>query len=92
MRVRVSSLKAIGRAVAFAFVAAAIVLAAIHARSDRARHEAAPPQASGRDPLAPALARCQALGAAAEQDATCQATWAENRRRFFNDQPASEGR
>jgi conjugative transfer region protein TrbK len=91
MRVRVPSLKTIGRAAAFAFAAAAIVLAAIHVRSGPVRHDiAAPPP--GRDPLAPALARCQALGPAAEQDAECQATWAENRRRFFNDQPAAEGR
>ncbi|GGF50460.1 hypothetical protein GCM10011611_66150 [Aliidongia dinghuensis] len=91
MCVRVPSLKAIGRAAAFAFVAAAIVLAAIHVGSGPARHDTAPPP-SGRDPLAPALARCQALGPAAEQDADCQATWAENRRRFFDDRSAPEGR
>ncbi|GGF11521.1 hypothetical protein GCM10011611_16470 [Aliidongia dinghuensis] len=92
MRVRPPSLKVIGRVAAFAFVTAAIVLAAIQARSGPARHDTAPPLTSGRDPLALALARCQALGPAAEQDADCQATWAENRRRFFNDQPAAEGR
>jgi len=89
MRVRVPSLKVIGRAAAFAFVAAAIVLAAIHVRSGPARHDTAP-SPSRSDP-APALARCQALGPAAEQDARCRATWAENRRRFFNEQPAAEG-
>jgi conjugative transfer region protein TrbK len=38
------------------------------------------------------MARCQALGMAAEKNAACQATWAENRRRFFNDSPAPEAR
>jgi conjugative transfer region protein TrbK len=38
------------------------------------------------------MARCQALGLAAENDAACQAVWAENRRRFFNESPAPEAR
>jgi conjugative transfer region protein TrbK len=38
-----------------------------------------------------AMARCQALGMAAENDAACQAAWAENRRRFFNDASPREG-
>ncbi len=38
------------------------------------------------------MARCQALGMAAENDADCQAAWAENRHRFFNDSPAQEAR
>jgi conjugative transfer region protein TrbK len=42
--------------------------------------------------LAAALARCQTLGLAAENDTRCQAAWAENRRQFFNDSPASEAR
>jgi len=42
--------------------------------------------------LAAAMARCQALGMAAENDAACQAAWAENRRRFFNDSPAPDAR
>ncbi len=29
---------------------------------------------------------------AAENDAACQAAWAESRRRFFNDLPAPEAR
>ncbi len=35
------------------------------------------------DPLAAELARCQALGMAAQNNARCKAVWAENRRRFF---------
>jgi conjugative transfer region protein TrbK len=38
------------------------------------------------------MARCQALGMAAENDAACQAAWAENRRRFFSDSPSPEPR
>ncbi len=38
------------------------------------------------------MAHCQTLGMAAENDAACQAAWAENRRRFFNETPAQEGR
>ena len=40
------------------------------------------------DPLAPELARCQAIGMAAKDDAACEAAWAENRRRFFTYRPA----
>jgi conjugative transfer region protein TrbK len=36
------------------------------------------------NPLAPELARCQALRLAAQTDASCNAIWAENRRRFFD--------
>lgn len=35
------------------------------------------------DPLRQALRRCQALGAAAADDAACLDAWAENRRRFL---------
>ncbi len=38
------------------------------------------------------MERCQALGMAAANDAACQAAWAENRRRFFNDSPTPEAR
>ena len=41
----------------------------------------APPTAA--DPLAAALAHCQAIGLAAQGDAPCEAAFAENRRRFF---------
>lgn len=35
------------------------------------------------DPHAAELARCNAIGSAALDDAACRAVWAENRRRFF---------
>lgn len=42
------------------------------------------------NPRTEALARCHALGARAIDDATCQATWNEDRRRFLNSrQPES---
>ena len=44
--------------------------------------------AAGSDPLALELARCQAIGMAAKDDAACEAAWAENRRRFFTYRPA----
>jgi conjugative transfer region protein TrbK len=74
-------------------VAVAIIAAAVQFHRDGA----APPvtqliTASRPDPLAAAMARCQTLGMAAENDAACQAAWAENHRRFFNDSPAPEGR
>ncbi len=92
MRLRVPSLKTLGRGAALAFVAAAIIAAAVSFKREPATHRVVSPPNSRVDPLAPALARCQALGMAAEQDAACEATWAENRRRFFNDQTAPEAR
>ena len=38
----------------------------------------------GHDDLSAELRRCSALGPNDPEDATCRATWAENRRRFFN--------
>jgi conjugative transfer region protein TrbK len=82
-----------GRAAGCVLVAAAIIAAAVQFH----RHGAPRPlpttsAASRPDPLAAAVARCQALGMAAENDAACQAAWAENRRRFFNDSSAPEAR
>lgn len=37
----------------------------------------------GVDPLPAELRRCQAIGAAGANDATCLRAWAENRSRFF---------
>jgi conjugative transfer region protein TrbK len=93
MRGRLLDLPAIGRAAGCVLVAAAIIAAAVQFH----RH-GAPPQlptsavASRPDLLAAALARCQTLGMAAENNVACQATWAENRRRFFNDSPAPDAR
>jgi conjugative transfer region protein TrbK len=93
MRGQFFNVPAVGRAAGCVLVAAAIIAAAV-----QFRRQVAPPQlptsavASRPDPLAAALARCQTLGMAAENDVACQATWAENRRRFFNDSPAPEAR
>jgi conjugative transfer region protein TrbK len=93
MRGQFLNLPAVARAAGCVLVAATIIVAAVQFH----RHVSPGPlptsSASSRpDPLAAAMARCQALGMAAENDAACQATWAENRRRFFNDSPASETR
>jgi conjugative transfer region protein TrbK len=89
MRGRRHGIAAIGRAAGFAMAVAAIIAAAVQFRHDEAGAPAvagAPSPAS--DPLAPELARCQAIGMAAKDDAACAAVWAENRRRFFADRPA----
>jgi conjugative transfer region protein TrbK len=93
MRGRFLNVPAVARAAGCLLVAAAIIGAAVQFH----RHGAPRPlptssAASRPDPLAAAMARCQALGMAAENDAACQAAWAENRRRFFNDSPALEAR
>jgi conjugative transfer region protein TrbK len=84
MRGRLLNMPAIGRAAGFALVAAMIVAAAVHLR----RGDAGGPGATGKvavhaDALAGELARCQAIGLAAQSDGVCEAAWAENRRRFF---------
>jgi conjugative transfer region protein TrbK len=92
MRGRLLNLPAVARAAGFALVATAIVATAIHL----GRHESAP-QPEGTiveprtDPLAHEISRCEALGMLAEQDARCQAAWAENRQRFFTYRPADSG-
>ncbi len=82
----------IARAAGCVLVAAAIITAAIQFN----RNGVAPPVtqlATPRvDPLAAVMARCETLGIAAENDTACQAAWAENSRRFFDDSPAPEGR
>ncbi len=93
MRGRLLNIPAIGPAAGCVLVAAAIIAAAVQFH----RHGAPQPLptswvASRPDPLAAAMAHCQTLGMAAENDAACQAAWAENRRRFFNDLPTHEAR
>ena len=90
MRGRLLNLPAVARAVGFALVAVAIVASAIHL----GRHESAPRPAivaPQTDPLAHEITRCEALGMAAEQDARCEAIWAEIRQRFFTYRPAYSG-
>jgi conjugative transfer region protein TrbK len=93
MRGGLLNIPAIGRVAGCLLVAAAITAAAVQFH----RHGTPQPLptssvASRPDPLTAAMARCQTLGMAAENDAGCQAAWAENRRRFFNDLPAPEAR
>jgi conjugative transfer region protein TrbK len=92
MRGQFLNLPAVARAAGCVLVAATIIAAAVQFH----RHGVPSPFPKstvpfGTDPLAAAMARCQALGMAAENDAACQAAWAENRRRFFNDSSPREG-
>jgi conjugative transfer region protein TrbK len=90
MRGRLLNLPAIGRAVGFALVAAAIVAAALHFRTSEPRVQGlhvSPAAAS--DPLTEELQRCQALATQAKDDPACEAAWAESRRRFFIYPPAA---
>lgn len=90
MRGRPLNMTTVGRAAGFALVAIAIAATAIHFRHDGARRNPSPDApAIQTDPLAPELARCQAIGMAAKDDPACETAWAENRRRFFSDHPAS---
>jgi conjugative transfer region protein TrbK len=84
---------AVARGAGCVLVAAAIIAAAVQFHRHGAPRPLPTTSAESRpDLLAAAMARCQALGMAAENDAACQAAWAENRRRFFNDSPAPEVR
>ncbi|MFA7307479.1 MAG: putative entry exclusion protein TrbK-alt [Hyphomicrobium sp.] len=84
MRGRFLNLPAIARAVGFALVAIAIIAATPHFREAplRSPDHAASPAATS-DPLSDELNRCQVLAAQAEDDAGCEAAWAESRHRFF---------
>ncbi len=87
MRSRLLDMPAIGRAVGFAVVAAAIVAATLHFREHEPTGlEASPGAVSSR--LTEELQKCQAVAARAEDDAACEGAWAENRRRFFTYDPA----
>ena len=84
MRGHLFNISAIRWVAGFGLVAAAIIATAVHFNSEKAEPaSAAPRSAMTVDPLAADLARCQALGIAALDDASCKAIWAENRRRFF---------
>ena len=84
MRSASSRIRAIARAAAYTVVAAVIgatVLTVRHNDMDAPASARAP--APGSDTLASELSRCQTIGMAAQDDAACEAAWAENRRRFF---------
>ena len=92
MRARPLEIAALGRIAGFVLVAAAIIVTAV--RLDPRKAEPSPNvtlAAPAGDPLAAELARCQAIGMAAQNDAACVAAWAENRRRFFTYRPADDG-
>lgn len=81
----------IARAAGCAAVAAAIGTTALHVQHNGTRGSAlvtAPSLLS--DPLAAELARCQAIGVAAQDNPACDSTWAANRRRFIEHQPAAK--
>ena len=89
MRGRPLNIAMIGRVAGFVLVAGAIVATAISFHRDDGRRNApVNSPAIQSDPLARELARCQAIGMAAQNDSSCEAAWAENRRRFFTYRPA----
>jgi conjugative transfer region protein TrbK len=93
MRGQFLNLPAVARAAGCVLVATAIIAAAVQFhRHGTPRLLPTSSVASRPDPLAAAMARCRALGMSAENDVACQAAWAENRRRFFNDSPAPDAR
>lgn len=84
MRGGTLDLGAFVRALGLIAVALILVLTVIHVR--RQEEPVWPPvpvSAAANDALTRELARCQAIGIAAIDDAGCKAAWAENRRRFF---------
>ena len=89
MRGRPLNIAMIGRVAGFVLVAGAIVATAISFhRDDAGRNAPVSSPAIQSDPLARELARCQTIGMAAQNDGSCEAAWAENRRRFFTYRPA----
>jgi conjugative transfer region protein TrbK len=88
---RLPGIKAIARALGFAAAAAAIIATMLYLRHNDAKpaEHIAVSAASPAEPLARELARCRAIGMAAQEDAACSAAWAENRRRFFTYAPRS---
>jgi conjugative transfer region protein TrbK len=75
----------VARLVAFATIAAAIAVAAANFSGipKPPEHHAAVAAPARRDPIVRDRARCPGIGMAAGEDSTCEAAWAENRRRFF---------
>jgi conjugative transfer region protein TrbK len=75
-----------GRAIGLVTVGAAIVTTAVHFDQRNSSQADRPGAVSAAhvDPLTRELRRCQSIGMAAQDDAACEAAWAENRRRFFD--------
>jgi conjugative transfer region protein TrbK len=79
----------IARVAGYIAVAAVIVAVGIHLRhEDTWRAISLRVAAPTTDLLAAELARCKAIGIAAQNDTACESAWAENRRRFFTYRPA----
>jgi conjugative transfer region protein TrbK len=89
MRRLVRPLGCLGWVIGTTALSAALIAAIVHFEhsSPRARSESALTPLKD-DALARELVRCQQIGTAAKDDARCDAAWAENRRRFFNYEPA----
>ena len=82
---------AIARAAGCVAIAASIAAAAVHfRRDDEAAATILRVPSAQNDPLATELARCRTIGMAAQDDAVCEAAWAENRRRFFTYRPSDD--
>ena len=85
MRGLSASSGAFGRALGLVAIVAIIVAIAVHwRRGDEVAHVPSLAPSTPNDPITRELARCQAIGMAAENDADCKAAWTENRRRFFS--------
>lgn len=78
-------LKITARMLAVLVFGAAVAFAAAALREDGTEEPTPSPvlRHPGGEPMSGELARCRDLGPAAAGDATCQAAWAENRRRFL---------
>ena len=89
MRGRLFHIPRIARVAGYIAVAAMIVGVGIHLQHEDTRNAVSlRVPATTTDALAAELARCQAIGMAAKDDAACEAAWGENRRRFFTYRPA----
>ena len=89
MPARLLHLPAIARATAFALVAIAMIATVLHfhAQSSRVGIQRTK-AATGADPLAAELRRCELIAEEAKDDPVCEAAWAQNRRRFFTYAPS----
>ena len=87
---RAIGLRSVSRLAGLLAVGAAAALAAAHFRHLPAASidPAILVKEAPTDPLASELARCRSSGIAAKDNATCEAAWAENRRRFFTYTPS----
>jgi conjugative transfer region protein TrbK len=90
MRGRLLNIPAISRAAGFAIVAAAFLVAGVHfARRTASEDGLALGRAHQIDPIAATPTDCETLddAASATKRKSCEAAWAENRRRFFGGGP-----